>query len=64
METIKKLMEEIQTGENDFFNMDKFVCTQEVFDSIRKLPNFKLADLIVLALLIVFAAILFVILTI
>ena len=45
METIKKLMEEIQTGENDFFDeFDKFVCTQEVFDSIRKLPNFKPAD--------------------
>ena len=39
------LMEEIQTGENDFFDeFDRFACTQEVFDSIRKLPNFKLAD--------------------
>ena len=38
-------MEEIQAGENDFFDeLDKFACTQEVFDLIRKLPNFKLAD--------------------
>ena len=45
METLKKLMEEIQTGENDFFDeFDKFACTQEVFDLIKKLPNFKLAD--------------------
>ena len=45
MESIKKLMEEIQTGENDFFDeFDKFACTQEVFDLIRKLPNFKPAD--------------------
>ena len=45
METIKKLVEEIQTNENDFFDeFDRFVCTQEVFDLIRKIPNFKLAD--------------------
>ena len=45
MESDKKLMEEIQTEENDFFDeFDKFACTQEVFDLIRKLPNFKLAD--------------------
>ena len=48
METLKKLMEEIQTGENDFFDeFDKFACTQEVFDSIRKLPNFKPAEPVV-----------------
>ena len=41
MEFTKKLMEEIQTKENDFFEVDKFACTQEVFDLIRKLPNFK-----------------------
>ena len=41
----KKPMEEIQVGEGDFFDgFDKFACTQEVFDLIRKLPNFKLAD--------------------
>lgn len=43
MESDKKMMEEIQTN-NDDFNVDKFACTQEVFDLIRKLPNFKLAD--------------------
>lgn len=43
MESIKKLMAEIQTN-NDDFNVDKFACTQEVFDLIRKLPNFKPAD--------------------
>lgn len=48
MENIKKLVEEIQAEENDFFDeFDKFACTQEVFDLIRKLPNFKLADLMV-----------------
>ena len=46
METIKKLVEEIQTN-NDDFNVDKFACTQEVFDLIRKLPNFKPADPVV-----------------
>ena len=44
METIKKLVEEIQTNEDTCFEADKFVCTQEVFDLIRKLSNFKLAD--------------------
>lgn len=44
MEVLKKLMEEIQTEENDFFDADKFACTQEVFDLIRKLPNFMPAD--------------------
>ena len=48
MEFTKKLMEEIQTNEDTFFDeFDKFACTQEVFDLIRKLPNFKLADLTV-----------------
>ena len=37
-------MEEIQTNEDTFFEADKFACTQEVFDLIRKLPNFKPAD--------------------
>ena len=37
-------MEEIQTDENDYFGVDKFACTQEVFDLIRKLPNFKPAN--------------------
>ena len=37
-------MEEIQTNEDTFFETDKFACTQEVFDLIRKLPNFKPAD--------------------
>ena len=37
-------MEGIQTNDDGFFEADKFVCTQEVFDSIRKLPNFKPAD--------------------
>lgn len=41
MEFTKKLMEEIQTNEDTFFEADKFACTQEVFDLIRKLPNFK-----------------------
>lgn len=41
MESAKKLMEEIQTNEDTFFEADKFACTQEVFDLIRKLPNFK-----------------------
>ena len=44
MEFTKKLMEEIQTNEDTFFEADKFACTQEVFDLIRKLPNFKPAD--------------------
>lgn len=45
MESAKKLMGESQVGEGDFFDeFDKFACTQEVFDLIRKLPNFKLAD--------------------
>ena len=44
MESDKKLMEEIQVGEGDFFEADKFACNQEVFDLIRKLPNFKPAD--------------------
>ena len=42
MEVLKKLMEEIQTNEDTF--ADKFACTQEVFDLIRKLPNFEPAD--------------------
>ena len=42
MEFTKKLMEEIQTNEDTFFG--EFACTQEVFDLIRKLPNFKPAD--------------------
>lgn len=41
MEFTKKLMEEIQTNEDTFFEADKFACTQGVFDLIRKLPNFK-----------------------
>ena len=44
MEPIKKLMKEIQVGEGDFFEADKFACNQEVFDLMRRLPNFKLAD--------------------
>lgn len=40
----KKLMEETQTDISNFFDADKFVCTQEVFDLIRRLPNFSLAD--------------------
>lgn len=44
MEFTKKLMEEIQTNGDTFFEADKFACTQEVFDLIRKLPNFKPAD--------------------
>lgn len=43
-EAHKKLMEEIQTDGDDFFDADKFVCGQEVFDLIRKLPNFEMAD--------------------
>ena len=37
-------MEEIQTNEDTYFGVDKFACTQEVFDLIRKLPNFKPAE--------------------
>ena len=37
-------MEEIQVGEGDFFEADKFACNQEVFDLMKKLPNFKPAD--------------------
>lgn len=37
-------MEEIQVGEGDFFEVDKFACNQEVFDLMKKLPNFKPAD--------------------
>lgn len=44
MELVEKLMEEIQTDEGDFFEADKFACNQEVFDLMRKLPNFKPAD--------------------
>ena len=44
MEFTKKLMEEIQTNEDTFFEADRFACTQEVFDLVRKLPNFKPAD--------------------
>ena len=45
MESVKKLMEEIQTNEDTFFEAaGKFACTQEVFDLIRKLPNFKPAE--------------------
>ena len=44
MESIKKLMEEIQTNEDTFFEADKFACNQEVFDLMKKLPNFKPAD--------------------
>lgn len=40
----KKLMEEIQTDISNFFDADKFACTQEVFNLIRRLPNFSLAD--------------------
>ena len=43
-EAHKKLMEEIQTDKGDFFDADKFVCGQEVFDLIKRLPNFTLAD--------------------
>lgn len=44
MESDKKPMEEIQVGEGDFFEVDKFACNQEVFDLMKKLPNFKPAD--------------------
>lgn len=45
MESAKKLMGKSQTEENDFFDeFEKFACTQEVFDLIRKLLNFKLVD--------------------
>ena len=44
MESFEKLMEEIQTDEGDFFEADKFACNQEVFDLMRKLPNFKSTD--------------------
>lgn len=44
MEFTKKLMEEIQTNEDTFFEADKFACNQEVFDLMKKLPNFKPAD--------------------
>ena len=44
MESDKKPMEEIQVGEGDFFEADKFACNQEVFDLMKKLPNFKPAD--------------------
>lgn len=43
-EAHKKLMEGIQTDKDNFFDADKFACTQEVFDLIRKLPNFMPAD--------------------
>lgn len=43
-EAHKKLMDEIQTDDGDFFDADKFVCGQEVFDLIRRLPNFEMAD--------------------
>lgn len=43
-EAHKKLMEEIQTDKDDFFDADKFVCSQEVFDLVKRLPNFTLAD--------------------
>lgn len=43
-EAHKKLMDEIQTDDGDFFDADKFVCGREVFDLIRKLPNFSMAD--------------------
>ena len=43
-EAHKKLMDEIQTDKDDFFDADKFVCGQEVFDLIRRLPNFTPAD--------------------
>lgn len=43
-EAHKKLMEGIQTDRDDFFDADKFVCGREVFDLIRKLPNFMSAD--------------------
>ena len=42
-EAHKKLMDEIQT-DNDFFDADKFVCGQEIFDLIKRLPNFRPAD--------------------
>ena len=44
MEFTKKLMEEIQTNGDTFFEADKFACNQEVFDLMKKLPNFKPAD--------------------
>ena len=44
MESVEKLMEEIQTNGDTFFGAGKFACTQEVFDLIRKLPNFKPAE--------------------
>ena len=37
-------MEEIQTNGDTFFEADKFACNQEVFDLMKKLPNFKPAD--------------------
>ena len=42
-EAHKKLMDGIQT-DGDFFDADKFVCGQEIFDLIRRLPNFRPAD--------------------
>ena len=44
MESVKKPMGKSQVGEGDFFEADKFACNQEVFDLMRKLPNFKPAD--------------------
>lgn len=43
-EAYKKLMEGIQTDKDDFFDADKFVCGREVFELIRRLPNFMPAD--------------------
>lgn len=42
-------MEEIQTGENDFFDeFDKFACTQEVFDLIKSALLRKCAPIFLL----------------